>query len=390
MDPESIQAVWKAIKAGRVEEVRTLVSGRPDLLMFHYIGGATWLHQAANLGDLAMVEMLVEAGIDVNAPRECDPEGPLYDAVGHGHVEVARWLLDHGARLDVGGGARGTPLISAATGGSLAAVQLLLDRGADPHVTYGKPPKNALTHALMFNHGEIADLLRSRGVVEPELPPKKAKKTAKAAKEVNLHDAIRAHFRKHFGSVQDLTLAEIVPSSVPITINVCPPTRTRNDVILFTTGMSARPMTVPAGQEQYRYAELVMRLKPDWPLSTAALADQRNLWPIAWLRQLAAYPHDNGTWLGGPFAVIANGEPPEPLGPGTGMTSLLLLAETEKWGQMKSKSGTLVQFYCVFPLYTEERDLERRQGIADLLNRFEEQQISHIVAAERTNVALGQ
>ena len=62
--------------------------------------GATVLHLAALVGDLATVQLLVERGADVAA---LNPQGgsPLRSAADGGHVEVVRYLLERGARRDV-------------------------------------------------------------------------------------------------------------------------------------------------------------------------------------------------------------------------------------------------------------------------------------------------
>ncbi len=57
----------------------------------------------------------------------------LYIACRNGHVEVARFLLDHGGDPNFKAYMRGTPLHWAAYSGVRELIDLLLERGADPN-----------------------------------------------------------------------------------------------------------------------------------------------------------------------------------------------------------------------------------------------------------------
>lgn len=191
---------------------------------------------------------------------------------------------------------------------------------------------------------------------------------------------------RHFGPVRPLALVE--RSRVTgVTINVVLPRPDRDSVILVTTGMSDRAQVVPSGADEYRFTELMIQLPSDWPLDMQSLADPRNGWPFEWLRRIAAYPADSGTWLGGPFAIIANGEPAEPFAPGTDLSCMLLLRENGDAGTVRCGDGRLVVLYSMFPLYSEERDLEKAEGMASLLGRFQEHELTLVVDPARVNVA---
>ena len=129
------------------------------------------LHWAAYAGSAACVHMLVEAGARHTATSRRDSSQPLHLAARFGHQAAARALLEHGAEVDAvnargntalheccakvnssgvvetllraraslevyndpdSGDRRMTPLLVAAEAGSLAAIRLLLQRGADP------------------------------------------------------------------------------------------------------------------------------------------------------------------------------------------------------------------------------------------------------------------
>jgi hypothetical protein len=404
--------VFEAIRAGNVEAVRQQLKARPELVR---ASESEWLYDAASYGFIPMTQMLVEEfGLDVNCPRShADSDRPLCAAAYNGCVNMARWLLehgadvngsggtpplvwaareecievvqlllDHGAKVNIGGGDECTPLASAATSGSLAVARLLLEQGEDPNVLYGTmeygdPPTNALKQALMFGHQEVAALLRAHGAV---LPP--GCDLGYASSEGS---GLLQHIERHLGKPTPLSLHEIVPGDPPVTVNVVP---MLDCLALVTTGMSDRAMNVPKGAEGFQFAELVICLPADWPVTENALENANNSWPIDWLRRIAHYPHDNHTWLSGPFAIIANGDPPKPLAPNTQLTGFLILHEPNEFGLLHLPDGRRIVFYTLHPVYTEEQDLERQKGIEALLVLFLEHQISKVVNAQRPNAAL--
>jgi ankyrin repeat protein len=56
----------------------------------------TPLHWAAKNGDLDLVKLLLEIGVNLNA-ISTSKNAPLHLAAEHGHTEVARLLVDSGA-----------------------------------------------------------------------------------------------------------------------------------------------------------------------------------------------------------------------------------------------------------------------------------------------------
>src|SRR5262245_19422924 len=118
------------------------------------------------------------------------------------------------------------------------------------------------------------------------------------------HTDILAHMERHHGPVRELALQEIVPT-LGAAIHVIPPEHGRKRLTLFTAGMSDRSMNVPPGQDDYQSAEIFIRLPAERPLTVESFRNPGHFWPFQWLRRIAAYPHENNTWLGGPRTVIA-------------------------------------------------------------------------------------
>jgi len=214
--------------------------------------------------------------------------------------------------------------------------------------------------------------------------PKPTTGTKKAPPVASFVQEMIAFCEQNFGPVDPKSLNEIVASSdPPISIHVVRPSKTRPHVTLFTTGMSARAMKVPKEGQDFRFAELFIQLPANWPVDKSKLKETPSAtWPYRWLWKIAAYPHANKTWLGGPATIIANDDPPQPLAVGLKFTSILALAEKE----FTRTNGDNVRLYRMLPLYTEERELEIREGIRALMNALDDNSIPFVVDLKRKNV----
>jgi hypothetical protein len=382
-DKTIIPRMYQAVIAGDTAAVRDFLTHHVDYIKEEGML-QSFLQDAARRDNLEMVKLLVEFGADIHAPDGMGdppaPEGVIYDAASGGAVNLVRWLLEQGAKInfqfpDYPGKSRCMPLTSAAGQGYLEVVKLLVEEGgADINALWAS--YTPLSHAIMYGKTEVEAYLRSKGALEPH--------ELQQPKPPAATDALLAHIERHLGKPNPLSLQEIVPGDPPITIHAVPmPDR----LALVTTGMSSRPLTVPPGGEEYQYAELLIYLPRHWPLTQEALADPNHFWPIDWLRRIARYPHEHHTWLGGPFTIIANDEPPQPLAPNTRLTCLLALPEAREFSTLSLADGRRVVFYTLIPLYTEERDLEKAKGIRELLTLFQSQKVSMIVDVNRPTVA---
>ena len=72
-----------------------------------------------------------------------------------------------------------------------------------------------------------------------------------------------------------------------------------------------------------------------------------------------------------------------------GLTCILLLCETEELNPVRCRDGREVLLYSLFPLYTEERDLEKAQGIEPLFHHLTAANVSMVVDPGRVNSAPG-
>ena len=88
------------------------------------------IYQAAHLGELERIRVLVEReGVDVNAHSDF-PLTPLQIASGAGHISIVRFLLANGADAAVVNYAGQTPLHAACWSQRMAVAQFLLVNGA--------------------------------------------------------------------------------------------------------------------------------------------------------------------------------------------------------------------------------------------------------------------
>ena len=74
------------------------------------VGGLSALHFAAREGQLDAIRELVEGGADVNLQSAGDKTPPITEAIINGHVDLAKYLLDHGANPKIANADGLTPL----------------------------------------------------------------------------------------------------------------------------------------------------------------------------------------------------------------------------------------------------------------------------------------
>lgn len=379
---------WKqvqgAIKAGNADRVAELIGDDKAKLTMSTIFGP-WLHIAADKGQLDVAKRLVAMGVDINARGGVAKNTALDHAASKGHLDVVEFLLSLGAEIDVSEPER-NPLFAAIYGGHPAMAELLITNGLDPHVTYVDSrgqPRNALAFANERGQKAIAEFLVAAGCSLPSCE-------GSHVNNEEAHRQIISAVVDEFGEVSQLALQEIVPvDDVHVALHVIQPNEKHRSVTLFTAGMSDKAMSVPQGQEEYRYAELLIHLPDTWQLPNQSDRNEEDSWPISWLRKIAYYPHEQSTWLGGRHSILSNDEPPLPFAANTRLSCMLLIADFAAWSPVEISRDKRVHFYTLMPIYMEERDYERQHGVRELLRRFEQHHVEAIVDLARVNVATG-
>ena len=212
--------------------------------------------------------------------------------------------------------------------------------------------------------------------------------TAPAYGEEGQEETISNHIAKYFGE-PDKVLHEILSDLVHIDVHIIKPTKERNYYTLFTTGMSYLPMTAPDGYEQYAYAELMTHLPPDWNLESQ---DEKDYWPIRWLKFLARFPHQYKTWL---FYghTIPNGENAEPFDESIGLGCMIIgdtrmLDETDEVDEFVEIKFNDKKIYCLtmLPIYKEEMELKLNTNANELFKKLSAAGIDDVINPTRKNV----
>jgi ankyrin repeat protein len=365
------------------DQCRRLCDEHPWLIQDHtweiHKGFApTWLNYAVRTGDVGLVGTLLDLGFAINALNNKEQTTALSSAVSQGHKELAAYLLNRGADPNLS-----RPLIGALSSEhspekKMDLVRILIDNGAEVNRRYdlfGDASKQ-FTALDWVKDPEIVAYLKSKGAKNA------AELTGRGNKPgvVKVLDEVVQYFQDNFGDVDQRSIIEIVPTGFPVSIHAIRPTGSREHLTLFTTGLSSKRMNTPSELSEFALAELFIQLPGDWKYESS---EAQWHWPVEWLRRIAQYPLDNNTSLGGPITIIANDEPPKPLGPNTNFTSWLMIAEKS----FERIDGETVQLYRVVPIYTDERELELREGAPALMRAFDRNDVPFIVDLNRPSVA---
>jgi ankyrin repeat protein len=124
------------------------------------------LIRAAFTGDAEAVRRAIDAGVKVNALHA--GATALHLAAEHGHLDIARLLIERGAEVDALDGTEDTPLSWAAACGQLEVAKLLITNGADVQRTRtalgsADEPWRPLFWAVMCEHPAMVRLLLEAG-----------------------------------------------------------------------------------------------------------------------------------------------------------------------------------------------------------------------------------
>src|SRR4026209_2871488 len=137
-----------ACHTGDIERVRELLRQDPSLANKlgeyegYYLGAGAPLSNAAAVGRMDIVQLLLDHGADPNLPEEqFAPKGrALYSAVYHGHYDIAKLLLERGAYPNPPVESSGSALwVSREWRPDKRMEELLLSHGAQPEA---ERPKN--------------------------------------------------------------------------------------------------------------------------------------------------------------------------------------------------------------------------------------------------------
>jgi hypothetical protein len=152
--------------------------------------------------------------------------------------------------------------------------------------------------------------------------------------------------------------------------------------------MAAQAMKVPGDHDDAARAELMICVPTDWPLEQADFRDERNYWPLRWLKTIARLPHELGTWLWTGHTV-ATDDPPAPVAEGVGFEGFLVCESEflpEAGRVVHLREDVDAKLLTLMPLYGSEMEFKLQEGVEALLERFKAHGIDHVVNVGRPNV----
>ncbi len=123
-------ALIKAVRAGDSTEAERLVRANATLLRHRDEYGVSPIHWAALGGQRSMIIAFLALGDDARRKVPGDGTEPIHCAAQEGQAAVVELLLESGVPIEAKGGNDNTPLHVAARDGHAATVELLLRRGA--------------------------------------------------------------------------------------------------------------------------------------------------------------------------------------------------------------------------------------------------------------------
>jgi hypothetical protein len=197
------------------------------------------------------------------------------------------------------------------------------------------------------------------------------------------HDEVDRHCAWFF-EPHAYASAEIAPSS-EFQISVCPhpATAQRPYVTLRTAGVSDYPMHVPRGHKRERRCELLTYLPAGWDL-------REQDWPVALLRLLGQFVHEDETWFE-PGHTVLVADPGETYAEHTLISAVLLRAPTAEDPRFDTLviDDTPCRFLWAFAITEAECDLKLEHGSDALLALIAEHDLSHVIDPGRRCLVTG-
>lgn len=150
-----------AISSRHKSTILAVLDAGPDLNVAAN-GGATALSELAmQLDDPDLVRLLIRRGASVDGAGGANQFTPLMAAASSGSVQTERILLEAHVPVNAQNTEGGTALIQAATFGQIDTVALLLRAGADASIK-DKKGMTALDHAIQLHREEVIAILQKR------------------------------------------------------------------------------------------------------------------------------------------------------------------------------------------------------------------------------------
>ena len=144
-EPDAVQASGNTYVAEKFRPIDLAIwkssffmkRDNPKMVGYLLAKGASYsITIAAACGDLERVSVLLKENPDLANDAQPCGKRPLSSAIEHGHTEIAKLLLEHGADPSLPEGRyapKGAALLAASDRNNLEIAEMLLERGADPN-----------------------------------------------------------------------------------------------------------------------------------------------------------------------------------------------------------------------------------------------------------------
>jgi ankyrin repeat protein len=152
--------IFEAAATGRTAQIIHMLERDPALVNAYAEDGFQLLGLACFFGHYQTVEYLIKMGAQVNAPsRNPLKAAPIQSAAAAGQTKIVILLLNNGADPNVREQDGYTPLHAAAQNGDLEMIRALLNHGADMKIA-SQDGKLPIDLAKKAGHVEAAALLK--------------------------------------------------------------------------------------------------------------------------------------------------------------------------------------------------------------------------------------
>ena len=158
---EYLRAILAAVRGGNLNIINILLQAKDESLQSLGAFQEEMLWEAVRHNQDGMVRMLLDNGVNVNAPPYADGRDhgtALHIAASQGYNQLVQILLNHGADMNRGESPRTpVPINAAARGGHEEAVRILLDHGASAGEAFISAADGGQVHLLksLLQKGEV-------------------------------------------------------------------------------------------------------------------------------------------------------------------------------------------------------------------------------------------
>lgn len=186
-------------------------------------------------------------------------------------------------------------------------------------------------------------------------------------------EEIEAHMAAAFPGRQVQVMHELMSDFIHIDLHVMEPDAVGGFYVLYTTGMSDLPMSVPRdveGRQKRERAELMMLLPGGWDRAALSGGALGGCWPGRLLKFLARFPHEYDTWFGSGH-TIPNTADYLPYASDTALSGTILIEQPALVGPLETRDGVHINIYTALPLYREEMEYKLAHGFDALMERMQ-------------------